>query len=81
MKATLPLIVIKGHGASLLGRNWLASIKLNWSDINAIVTDNAVQELVGKHSKLFRSDFGTLQGVEAKILFLQTCSHNSTNSV
>ena len=29
----LELIVCKGNGLSLLGRNWLEEIKLNWSQI------------------------------------------------
>ena len=66
-KATLPLIVIKGQGASLLGRNWLTSIRLNWSNINSVETDNDIQELINKHSRLFHSELGTLKGVEAKI--------------
>ena len=31
--ATLPLIVVKGEGPSLLGRNWLGEVKLNWHEI------------------------------------------------
>ena len=31
--ATLPLLVVKGEGPSLLGRNWLSVLKLNWHEI------------------------------------------------
>ena len=34
--AHLPLLVVKGDGPSLLGRNWLKVIRLNWSEINAV---------------------------------------------
>ena len=30
---TLPLLVIKGEGPSLLGRNWLDVLKLDWHEI------------------------------------------------
>ena len=70
-QATLPLFVIKGQGASLLGRNWLKSIRINWSKINLIDTDNSVEKLLAKHSKLFRPELGTLQGMEAKIFVPQ----------
>ena len=29
-ETTLPLLVVKGEGPSLLGRNWLEKIQLNW---------------------------------------------------
>ena len=31
--AKLPLIVVRGNGPNLLGRNWMKSIRLNWRDI------------------------------------------------
>ena len=32
----LPLVIAEGNGPSLLDRNWLNGIKLNWSRIKAI---------------------------------------------
>ena len=32
-RKTLPLVVSKGNRPNLLGRNWLAKIKLNWNEI------------------------------------------------
>ena len=29
-----PLLVVVGNGPTLLGRNWLSEIKLNWHMIN-----------------------------------------------
>jgi len=34
--AELPLIVVKGDGATLLGRNWLHNSKLNWRKIQQV---------------------------------------------
>ena len=32
--ATLPLVVVKGEGPTLLGRNWLSQIRFDWSKIH-----------------------------------------------
>lgn len=42
--ATLPLLVVKGAGPSLLGRNWLAVIKLDWHDVFCVDRYKAVFE-------------------------------------
>ena len=31
---TLPLVIVKGEGPTLLGRNWLSQIRLTWSKIH-----------------------------------------------
>ena len=64
---TLSLLVIKGQGASLFGRDWLKHFRLNWSSINSIDKDKVEDEIIQKLSPLFRSELGTLQGGEAKI--------------
>ena len=63
----LPLIIVRGQGSSLFGRNWLEHIRLNWPSIHAIHDKPVVRELIAKHSRLFRQDLGTLKGMEAKI--------------
>ena len=32
-EAQLPLLVMKGKGSSLLGRNWLTNLCMNWQEI------------------------------------------------
>lgn len=46
--ARLPLIVVEGNGHSLLGRNWLEHIVLDWRDICHIST-TPLQVVLGKH--------------------------------
>ena len=65
--SVLPLLVIKGRGPSLFGRNWLEKIKVNWSYVNHL-QDSAVDRVVNKHKNLFRDELGTLKGMTAKIL-------------
>ena len=49
---TLPLLVVAGIGASLLGRNWLEKITLNWKAIHAINID-MLQEVLNQYSDVF----------------------------
>lgn len=49
-------------------QNWLEKIQLNWPSINSIHhKHSSVEDLLKKHSQLFRSELGTLKGMEAKI--------------
>ena len=45
----------------------LKHFNLIWSSINSIDKDRVVDEMIQKHSPLYRSELGTLQGGEAKI--------------
>ena len=44
---TLPLLVVAGVGASLLGRNWLKQIALNWKAIQQWVADRQSVRICG----------------------------------
>ena len=68
--SVLPLLVIKGRGPSLFGRNWLERIKVNWNDVNHL-QDSAVDRIVNKHKNLFRDELGTLKEMTAKIFVTQ----------
>ena len=41
--ASVPLIVVKGTGPNLLGRNWMSIIRLNWSNIYQVMTNPSVE--------------------------------------
>ena len=63
------MIVVAGKDQSLLGRDWLAAIKLNWSSIARIATSNnsTLEGILTKHSQLFKEELGTFTGPKATI--------------
>ena len=64
---TLPLLVIEGEGPSLLGRNWLKHIKLDWKSIHIMKGDD-LQLMLERHRGAFRDGLGKLQDYQAKII-------------
>lgn len=63
----LPLMVVTGTGPSLLGRNWLSTIRLNWKAIGSISSYTSLTRLLEKYSTVFKSGLGKLIGHEAKL--------------
>ena len=62
-------MIVEGDGPSLLGRNWLHHIRLNWSRINAIhVHNDCVSSILDKFQDVFVDELGTIQLVKAKVL-------------
>ena len=61
------LLVVKGEGPRLLGRNWLHHIRLDWQQINQ-VSPNPAQSVLQRHKEVFQGGLGALQGYEAKIM-------------
>ena len=64
--AELQLMVVDMDGPSLLGRNWLNKLTLDWSVLHYL-HDGALGEVLKKHSRVFRAELGTLHGFQAKI--------------
>ena len=55
------LYVVSGRGPSLLGRNWLSVIKLDWASIKAVrVSKSALDKLMEKYSEVFKDSNGTI---------------------
>jgi len=72
--ATLPLTMVKGTGPSLLGRNWLAKIRLDCEEIFSVrVSESSLSQdtsqqlhtILGGHSDLFKDKLGTIKGITA----------------
>lgn len=64
---TLPLIVTHGDGPALLGRDWLASLKLDWRRIFAVHSHKTLDEVLEAHKEVFEGGLGTVKGVTAAI--------------
>ena len=65
----LNLIVVAGSGPSLLGRNWLRSIRLDWQAIHrAHLVPSPVASLLSQHQCLFSDKTGTINDERATLL-------------
>lgn len=60
---TLPLVIVKGEAPTLLGRNWLNQLKLNWSKIH-YTTSPELKDLLSKFAEVLQEGLGCY---EAKI--------------
>ena len=65
--ARLPLVIVEGNGPTLLGRNWLKHIRLDWQGIHHL-SQSSLQSLLQKHEAVFQKGLGTLQGHEVAIV-------------
>ena len=65
-KLHLPLVVVEGQGPPLFGSNWLCKARLNWMHIIHMSTE--LDHLLHKYGDVFRSELGTLKGIEAKLV-------------
>ena len=63
---TLPLLVVEGVGASLLGHNWLEKIQLNWTVIHNMNIDQ-LQAVLDKYTEVFKPGVGTLKDYKTHI--------------
>lgn len=65
---SLTLIVVKGNRPALLGRDWLAKIKLDWKSIVCHVTPYSLDHVLSKYQDtVFASDFGKIADHVAKV--------------
>ncbi len=62
----LPLVVVEGNGPSLLGRNWLHHIKLDWASIKAVPPSSQ------DSWKIFTNELGTIKPYKAKLIVAPT---------
>lgn len=71
----LPLFVVSGNGSTLLGRDWLRHVRLDWSaiypvkarKIATVTSDQDVKDLLEKHKAVFDEGLGELKNVTAHL--------------
>lgn len=66
-KAFLPLQIIAGNGPTLLGRDWLKQLKLNWHAICQLSDSVTLDSVLDSYSSVFSGKLGCVQGMSAKI--------------
>ena len=65
----LKLVVVAGDGPTLLGRNWLKYIRLNWNSIFAVrvARIRPLHNLLQHHEALFSKELGRVQPYTASL--------------
>ena len=64
-KAKLLLIVAKGNGASLFGRNWLESIQIDWGSIKQV--SYQLDQVLSEHQGVVQEGLGTLEDIQISL--------------
>ena len=64
---TLSLLVVKQDGPSLIGRNWLTQIQLDWKTIFTISGEQQLDVLLHQHKSVFEDKLGTVKDLKVKL--------------
>lgn len=62
----LDLLVVKGKGPALMGRDWISQLHLDWSKVNRVAPET-VDSVCTRHAAVFKPGLGKLKGIEAKL--------------
>ena len=66
----LPLYVVEGDGPSLMGRDWLRQVRLDWKSIGVASmggSPSKVEALLDKYSEVFKEGLGKMRTFEASL--------------
>ena len=66
-KKSLSLLVVAGEGPSLLGRDWLAELQLDWRELYLVHQSLSLQDILNNHAAVFTEELGEAKGVTAKL--------------
>ena len=61
------ILVVKGNGPDLFGRNWLDHIRLNWQEIK-FLQQSPLQSVLKSREAVFHGGLGALKGYQATIV-------------
>ena len=56
----VPLLVVSGEGPSLLGRDWLEQLKLDWTSVCHLHSEASVEDILACHRDVFNDELGIL---------------------
>ena len=65
----LPVVVVPGTGPSLVGRNWIKKLGLQWRPESQIhhVREETLEEVLGEYEEVFKEELGKCKGPPAKL--------------
>ena len=65
----LQLVVARGNGPSLFGRDWLMKLRLDWTQLcaNHVCYPLSQQGILDEHTSVFSSELGTLKDTTVSI--------------
>lgn len=66
-RCELDLHVVSGSGPSLLGRDWLQALTLNWRSLHKLRPPVALEDVLKRHSSVFEESLGLAKDFTAKI--------------
>ena len=69
----LTLYIVPGNGPTLLGREWLQHIQLDWKSI-ARVSKDPLQQMLDKHASIFEDTLGTIKNYTATLRVKESAS-------
>ena len=61
------LLVVRGNGPSLLVRDWLGIVKLDWQAVNTVNADDKLESLLAQHTKLFAPELGRMKDIQVEL--------------
>ena len=64
---SLDLLIVQGSGPSLLGRDWLRAIRLDWSYLKLVRSspDLKCQQVIDRYPSVFKDELGHISGSSA----------------
>ena len=65
----LSLQVLSGDGPTLMGRDWLRVLKLDWPTLFTLnhLSSLSLQAVLDRHTAVFKEELGTVKGLEVKL--------------
>ena len=65
----LPLLIVRGNGPSLLGRDWVSVLALKLEELSVLHTRNgdSLQGILERHAEMFQDELGLVRGLKVKL--------------
>ena len=66
-RESLQLHIVAGEGPTLLGRDWLQNLRLNWAAICHMSILPTIESILDEHNSVFKEELGCVKGMVAHI--------------